>query len=178
MNNFVFSGGQDPILFNSTIPQYQYNEPEIKKQLDTIMTQYHDLRQSIQDRKPETPQPPYPQPPYPQYTQQQEDHLGSLDDMIKGMGDDVLIELSNNAEFVQLNNWIQQLIQVEMMKSVKWSINNNPEAVGKIKQLKDIINICSKEKEKEERKNISEINDYIQNYSDMTFNEYKKLKSR
>lgn len=176
MNNFVFSGGQDPILFNSTIPSYQYNEPEIKKQLDTIMTQYHDLRQSIQDRRPEQPQMPYPQS-Y-QTQQPQEDHLGTLDDMIKRMGEDVLIELSNNQEFVQLNAWIQQLIQVEMMKSVKWSINNNPEAVGKIKQLKDIINICSKEKEKEERKNISEINDYIQNYSDMTFNEYKKLKNR
>lgn len=173
MNNFVFSGGQDPILFNSTIPTYQYNEPEIKKQLDTIMTQYHDLRQSIQEM-PRHEQHQYSsvQPP-----QSQEDYLGSLDDMIKNAGDDVIISLSNDIEFVQLNNWIQQLIQSEMMKSVKWSINNNPEAVGKIKQLKDLINVRMKQKEQEDRKNISDINDYIQNYSDMTFNEYKKLKN-
>ena len=29
----------------------------------------------------------------------------------------------------------------------------------------------------EDKKNIAELTDYIQNYSDMTFNEYKQLKA-
>ena len=43
-------------------------------------------------------------------------------------------------------------------------------------RLKDIINNMYKSKSEEEKKNLSELNDYIKNYSDLTFNEYKKLK--
>jgi hypothetical protein len=40
----------------------------------------------------------------------------------------------------------------------------------------DIIDYYSKNKANEDKKNIAELTDYIQNYSDMTFNEYKKMK--
>ena len=62
------------------------------------------------------------------------------------------------------------------MKTVKWKINSNDEAIPKMNRLKDIINNMYKSKSEEEKKNLSELNDYIKNYSDLTFNEYKKLK--
>jgi hypothetical protein len=63
------------------------------------------------------------------------------------------------------------------MKSVRWKINSNPDAVQKIERLKTIINSMSKEKEAEEKRNMAELNDYIKNYSSLTFDEYKRLKN-
>lgn len=163
MNNFVF--GTDPLLYTQMIPQRQ-NEAEMKRQLDNMMTQYHALQQQQQ-----TP------PPQLQQTQIQKDYLGELDMYLKDLDSDTASILSNNVEFVQLNAYVQQLIQEEIMKAVKWQINSNQDAVQKIERLKSIISETNKERENEDKKNLSELNDYIKNYSDLTFNEYKQLKS-
>lgn len=163
MNNFVF--GTDPLLYTQMIPQRQ-NEAEMKRQLDNMMTQYHALQQQQQ-----TP------PPQLQQTQIQKDYLGELDMYLKDLDSDTASILSNNVEFVQLNAYVQQLIQEEIMKAVKWQINSNQDAVRKIERLKSIISETNKERENEDKKNLSELNDYIKNYSDLTFNEYKQLKS-
>jgi hypothetical protein len=85
-------------------------------------------------------------------------------------------ELNNNNEFVTLNNYIQQSIQSEIMKSVKTKLNSNPEFVSRVNKMKDIINEAQQQKDQESKRNLDELTDYIQNYSDMTFNEYKQLK--
>jgi hypothetical protein len=91
--------------------------------------------------------------------------------------DPAVIELLNtNQEFVQINGWIQQMIQMEIMKSVKHSLNTNPEVISKISRAKDIIREVKLTQEVEDRRSLNELNDYITNYSDMTFNEYKKIK--
>ena len=46
MNNFVF--GQDPLLYSTTLPQYQPQDVDIKKQLDTVMAQYQMMQQKQQ----------------------------------------------------------------------------------------------------------------------------------
>ena len=165
MNNFVFS--QDPILYNPTIPQTTpQNEADIKRQLDSIMIQYQALQQK-QNQQPPTP--PIEKTP---------DYLGELDDMLKNIDPGIMDALSEDAEFVQLNNSIQQDIQIAIMKEVKWKINSNQESVKTINRIKEIINTFKQEKDNEDRKNMSELTDYIKNYSDMTFNEYKRLKNK
>lgn len=156
MNNFVFS--QDPILYNSTIPQYQQDPQEIKKQLDVMMAQYQNMQNKSNN-------------------QTENDYLGELDIMMSELDENDISILNNDPEFVQLNNNIQQTIQQEIINSIKWKINGNNESVNNIKKLKDIIKNIKREKEIEQKKNMSELNDYIQNYSDMTFNEYKKIKN-
>lgn len=166
MNNFVFS--QDPLLYSSTIPQAQrpQSEAEIKRQLDSVMAQYQALQQNQQST-----------PPTPPTTQESaEDYLGELDNMIKNTDEDILNILQADQEYIQLNTMIQQSIQAAIMHEVKWKINSDKNAVQYINRLKDIIQSAQKEKESEEKRNISEINEYIKNYSDMTFNEYKRLK--
>ena len=165
MNNFVFS--QDPILYNPTIPQTTpQNEADIKRQLDSIMVQYQALQQK-QNQQPPTP--PIEKTP---------DYLGELDDILKNIDPGIMEALSEDAEFVQLNNSIQQDIQIAIMKEVKWKINSNQESVKTINRIKEIINTFKQEKDNEDRKNMSELTDYIKNYSDMTFNEYKRLKNK
>lgn len=165
MNNFVFS--QDPILYSSTIPQTPQNESDIKRQLDTIMAQYQALQQKQQQ-----PLPPSPSPA------PQIDYLGELDDLLKNTDPDILNILSENVEFTQLNNMIQQDIQAAIMKEVKWKINSNQESVKTINRIKEIIDSTKQERDSEDKKNMSELTDYIKNYSDMTFNEYKRLKNK
>lgn len=158
MNNFVF--GSDPLLYSQMIPQNHSNvQPEdLKRQIDMMAMQY----QAMQTQYPDKTSP--------------KDHLGELDNILKSLDGSINDSLAQNEEFVQLNAYIQQLIQSEIMRAVKWQINSNPEAVQKISRIKEIINNTSKEHTENDKKNLSELNDYIKNYSDLTFNEYKQLK--
>jgi septal ring factor EnvC (AmiA/AmiB activator) len=76
-----------------------------------------------------------------------------------------------------LNNDIQIAIQTEIMNNVKSKLNSNPEIISKVKRLKNIIKDVKEQQDNENRKSMNELNDYIKNYSDMTFNEYKQLKN-
>ena len=159
MNNFVFS--QDPLLYNTSHPYTPQNDMDIKRQLDTVMAQYQALQQK------QAPTPPEPQI---------EDHLGILDEMIRTSDPAIIETLNTNQEFVQINEWIQQMIQMEIMKSVKHSLNTNQDIVNKINRAKEIIREVKINQETEARRSLNELNDYITNYSDMTFNEYKQFK--
>lgn len=157
MNNFVF--GSDPLLYSSnSIPRQEYAEPDIKRQLDLLTQQYQQLQQS---KSAETPQ---------------HDWLGDFDKTLKELEPDLVETISMDKEFNQLNALIQQDIQSEIMSTIKWRLNGNSNVTQRIKRLMDIITYYKQNKINEDKKNISELNDYIQNYSDMTFNEYKKMK--
>lgn len=157
MNNFVF-GTTDPLLYSNIVPRQEYTEPDIKKQLDTVMMQYQQMQQSRQQEPP------------------QKDWIGDFDNALKSLDADVAEALSTDQEFTQLNAMMQQDIQNEIMISIKWKLNNKQELVQRVKRMMDIIDNYNRTKANEDRKNLSEIADYIQNYSDMTFNDYKKLK--
>ena len=157
MNNFVF--GSDPLLYSSTMPRQEYvNEPDIKRQLDNVMQQYQQLQQSKQSDA------------------QTRDWIGEFDKLLKELDSDVAETIAEDQEFNQLNALVQQDIQFEIMNSIKWKLNTKPDVTQRIKRLIDIVSYYSKNKLNEDKKNIAELNDYIQNYSDMTFNEYKKMK--
>ena len=162
MNNFVF-GASDPLLYNNIIPNGQNvlygSENDIKRQLDNVMQQYQQLQQSKQV---ETPQ--------------NKDWVGDFDNTLKGLDPDVANALMEDQEFVQLNTVLQNDIQNEIMLSIKWKLNGKQDTVHRIKRMLDIIDNYNRDKANNDKKNIAELTDYIQNYSDMTFNDYKKLK--
>jgi hypothetical protein len=68
------------------------------------------------------------------------------------------------------------MIQEEMLRSIRWKINSNPKAINKMERLKELIIIAKKHKSDEDRRVMADINDYVKNYSDLTFEEYKQLK--
>lgn len=162
MNNFVFS--QDPLLYSTLIAKQtgQQSEYDMRRQLDDAMAQYQALTQSQQL--------PNPKP------QQTKDHLGEIDEMVRSLDEDVVLSLSSDLEYLKLNEELQKMVQEEMMKTIKWKINSNPEAIAKMDRLKDMINNAKREKVNEDRKVMADINDYIKNFSDLTFDEYKQLK--
>lgn len=105
------------------------------------------------------------------------DHVGELDNIIKNLDENIINTLQQNSQFVEYNNQLQQYIQTEILNTVKWKLNNNPQVITLTDNLKSIINNTKKQTEELNKQNINEINDYIKNYSDMTFSEYKKLKN-
>lgn len=154
MNNYIFS--QDPLLFQKPIQQ-PLDDDQLRLQLERTIQQY----QALQSQ---------PQPT------QQKDVLGEFDKKLKSLDANTLEMLSNNAEYVDLNNILQQLIQEELIQSIRWKINSNQTAVQKISRMQDIISEVTREAELEEKRNMYELNDYIKNYSNITFDEYKKIK--
>lgn len=160
MNNFVFS--QDPLLYTAlSSRQNPQTEYDMKRQLDEAMAQYQAMSQN---------NPPQAQKPQPK------DYLGEIDDMVRGLDESVLLTLNADVEYLKINEDLQKMIQEEMLRSVKWKINSNPEAISKMDRLKDLIQSAQKIKSDEDRKIMADINDYIKNYSDLTFEEYKQLK--
>lgn len=159
MNNFVFS--QDPLLYASlSNRQPTQSEYDMRRQLDDAMAQYQALSQV--------------QPS--QQKQQQKDYLGEIDDIIRGLDSDTVNMLNTDVEYVKINDELQKMMQEEMIKSIKWKINSNQDAIYKMERMKELIQNAKKTKDEENRKVMADINDYITNYADLTFEEYKQLK--
>jgi hypothetical protein len=109
---------------------------------------------------------------------QQKDWIGELDKMMKNLDNTTVEQLNNNQEFVSLNNQLQSMIQGEIMGLVKLKLNNYPTVGDNVKKQIEIIEDTEKKIKKVEKQNMNELNDYIQNYSNLTFDEYKKLKNK
>lgn len=165
MNNFVFS--QDPLLYQN-IGQAMKSQPDFdpRQQFDMALAQYQQMQQALNNKQQN-----------PQETGAK-DYLGELDDMMKDLDEGIASKLNENEEFVKTNNQIQMMIQAEIMKGVKWKINTNPDAVSKIDNLKTMIKNAKKEQAAEEKKNMMELNDYLNHYSSMSFDDYKRIKSQ
>lgn len=160
MNNFVF-GSADPLLYGNTMPRNDYiSEPDIKRQLDAVMQQYQQLQQSKTVDKP------------------QKDWIGEFDNTLKNLDTDVAEALNTDQEFIQLNALVQNDIQNEILVNIKWKLNSKQDTVARVKRMMEIIENYNRNKANEDKKQMAEITDYLQNYSDMTFNEYKKLKEQ
>ena len=105
------------------------------------------------------------------------DWLGDLDNMMKGLDKETVELLNNNNDFTILNTQLQSLIQNELMLLVKYKINANDGAVDNIKKQMDIMRNMTNQVKEQEKQNINELNDYMKNYSHLTFDEYRKLKN-
>lgn len=150
MNNIFLPN--DPLLFNS--PNTQMLQQEFQQKMEQKYNDY--LMRSMQNIP---------------------DKLSELDSKMKSLDPQVAEKIKEDLEFNELNQSLQSTIQAELMLLIKQKLNTNPEALKNIdRQLVIIKNIESKVNE-DERKNLSELNDYLKNYSNMTFDDYKKLKN-
>ena len=137
-----------------------------RQQFDMALSQYNQMQQALNNKQ--------------QSIQEQsgKDYLGELDDIMKDLDEGLVAKLQGDKDFVDTNNQIQSMIQAEIMRGVKWKINTNPDAIAKIDSLKSIIKNAQKEQVAEEKKNMMELNDYLNHYSSMSFDDYKRIKSQ
>lgn len=155
-NNFFLN--QDPLLFQNC---NHVNDDDVRRQLAEALNQY----QQMQQRGGYDMQ------------QYQNDHISELDKLMSGVSDSVLEKLKSDDEYNRLNAELQLIINREILMSIRGKINGNQDAVKNILRQKEIISKLKSECESEERKSLSELNDYIKNYSNLTFDEYKRKKT-
>ena len=157
-NMSVFYHNDDPLLTRSIFPQSQQSPNMINDSYAQIYKQ-----QLINEMQ--------------QSQQQQKDWVGELDSAMKSLEPAVVERVSSNQDYIILASQLQELIQAELMVLVKYKINSNQNAVENIKKQMEIINNVSQDIKREEKQSINELNDYLKNYSHLSFNEYKKLKN-
>lgn len=163
----VFYHNDDPLLRQPTFTLFQNNDggQTPTNVSDTYAQLYkQQLLMEMQQQQQQT-------------MKQPKDWLGDLDNTMKSLDNDTVELLNSNTEFVALNSQLQALIQSELMLLVKIKINNNENAIDNIKKQLDIMNNMSNQVKEQEKQNFNELNDYMKNYSHLTFDEYRKLKN-
>lgn len=150
-NNFYLN---DPLLFQTPYSRGVESEEDIKRQFTDFMTKYNS-RQS---------------------QQQSRDYVGELEDAVKTITSTSSDSLSANEEYNDLRTSLSEMIQYELMQTIRWKINSNASAVKNIERQLELIRESNRASDDEQRRNLTEINDYIKNYSNMTFDEYRKMK--
>lgn len=150
-NNFYLN---DPLLFQTPHSRGVESEEDIKRQFTDFMTKYNS-RQS---------------------QQQSRDYVGELEDAVKTITSTSSDSLSANEEYNDLRASLSEMIQYELMQTIRWKINSNANAVKNIERQLELIRESNRASDDEQRRNLTEINDYIKNYSNMTFDEYRRMK--
>ena len=121
----------------------------------------------------------YPQPIYLQDMSQQpiiKDWVGELDRMLKGLDQQTLDALNQDQTFVELNTALQATVQSELMNLIRARLNTQPYIVENVRKQIEMIKKTSNQTKENERKSFNELNDYMKNYSHLSFDEYRKMK--
>lgn len=151
MNNIYLN--QDPLLVHRTPDYANYSEMPMPNMTQLYNQFNRDVPQSIV-----------------------KDWIGELDDTIRGLEPSIVDNLNSNKDFVELHTNLQGMIQDELMNLVKGRLNSYPMVIDNVKKQLNMIKSISSETKETERQNMNELNDYMKNYSHMTFDEYKKIK--
>ena len=109
--------------------------------------------------------------------QQFKDNIGELDEALKSLTPSMSERLSQDKKFSELNTEFQTIVQKELLLLVRNKLNMNPRIQNNIKEQLDIIEETKKNIEKEKEASINEMNDYMNNYAHLTFDEYRRMKN-
>lgn len=112
-----------------------------------------------------------------QQQQQFKDIIGELDESLKSLSPLMVERLSQDQKFSTLNAEFQTIVQQELLSLVKNKLNMNPKIQNNIKDQLDIIEETKRNIEKEKEASINEMNDYMNNYAHLTFDEYRRMKN-
>ena len=160
-----YHNNNDPLLYQTpSFTLFQDNPNSTPQQINDSYAQLYkqQLMQEIQQR---------------QQTNTTQDWIGDLDKKMKELDPSTIEILGSDSEFTQLNTQLQGFIQTEIMFLVKNKLNSTPSSVENVKRQLELIKSADSKVKEAERKNINELNDYMKNYSHLTFDEYRKLKN-
>lgn len=101
--------------------------------------------------------------------QQSTDYYSNLEKELQSLSDTDIQELSVFRPYIEANNALSVFIQAALVNLVRKEINGQPEVIQKVI---DSIKLFKDNKNKERL----DFEDYIKNYSDLTYKEYKQLK--
>ena len=100
-----------------------------------------------------------------------------IDELDNTLSPEVVEYLGKDEKWNELNTQLSGTIHEEIMNIVKNRLLNNPDVIANAKEQLNLIHNAENKVKEEERKNINELNDYMKNYSHLTFDEYRKIKN-
>lgn len=106
---------------------------------------------------------------YSQFLNATTDYYSMLQKEIESLNEIERNEITSYTPYIQANNELSNIIQLELINLIKRQLNNNPDV---IKSVIESIKSFKNEKNKE----LSDFQEYIKNYSDITYKEFKDLK--
>ena len=109
--------------------------------------------------------------------QQFKDNVKELDDALKSLSTSMVERLSQDSKFSILNAEFQNIVQQELLLLVRNKLNMNPKIQNNIQEQLSIIEETKRNIEKEKESSINEMNDYMNNYAHLTFDEYRRMKN-
>ena len=109
--------------------------------------------------------------------QQFKDTIKELDDALKSLSPSMVERLSKDTKFSMLNTDFQTIVQQELLLLVKNKLNMNPKIQSNVQEQLSIIDETRRNIEKEKESSINEMNDYMNNYAHLTFDEYRRMKN-
>ena len=112
-----------------------------------------------------------------QQQQQFKDNVGELDEALKALTPSMAERLSQDQKFSELNTEFQTIVQQELLLLVRNKLNMNPKIQNNVKEQLGIIEETKRNIEKEKEASINEMNDYMNNYAHLTFDEYRRMKN-
>lgn len=104
-----------------------------------------------------------------QYQNLTTDFYALLQKEMETLTETEIAELAKFKPYIEANTQLGTLVQTELLNLVRRQINANPEV---IKNVIESVKQYKKERDKE----MNDFQDYIKNYSDITYKEYKELK--
>lgn len=110
-------------------------------------------------------------------SQQFKDNVKELDDALKSLSPSMVERLSQDSKFSILNAEFQNIVQQELLLLVRNKLNMNPKIQNNIQEQLNIIEETKRNIEKEKESSINEMNDYMNNYAHLTFDEYRRMKN-
>ena len=108
---------------------------------------------------------------------QYKDIMGELDEALKSLSPSMVERLSQDQKFSTLNAEFQTVVQQELLSLVRNKLNMNPKIQNNIKEQLEIIEATKRNIETEKEASINEMNDYMNNYAHLTFDEYRRMKN-
>lgn len=102
------------------------------------------------------------------------DHYSRLEQELQGLSDEDVQDLMKYEAYLKANETLHMIVQGELLKLVRNHINQYPQVIEDvISSIKDF----KKNKDKTQKNFINEFSDYLKNFSDMSYQDYLKLKN-
>lgn len=106
---------------------------------------------------------------YSQFINSTTDTVEKLTKELQSLSPNEMAELAIYQPYIEANTQLNNLVQLELINLIKRQLNSNPDVLNRV-----IESIKSFKKEK--NKEIEDFQEYIKNYSDITYKEFKELK--
>lgn len=105
------------------------------------------------------------------------DWYGKMEEEFSKLSPQEQMEINNDGEYINAMGVLNAIIATETINMIRNTLNTSERSVGALKSVTEAIYKYKNRKAEENNKAMSEFQEYMQNYSNMTFAEYKQMKN-